>query len=143
AQRIKRITDFYLHGSAVMNRYPSAFMMFAWVCLLLLPVENAAAAHEPAGTGAALDGTWEFHWQALLTPEELDRARQEPMQVPVPSSWHAYRQPDGQALPKHGYATYRKRVPVPPEAVGTPMSLTLDYVGSAYRIWIDGRLAGG
>ncbi|MFC3802029.1 ATP-binding protein [Cohnella sp. GCM10012308] len=75
----------------------------------------------------ALDGEWEFYWNKLLEPQDLQLNDMQRSYRTVPSSWDA-----------HGYGTYRLLLRVPASDVGQGKALFIRSVGSAYRLWIDG-----
>ena len=98
----------------------------------------------------SLAGQWQFYWGQLLSPADFTDAsgrRPQGGTIAVPSSWS--RQvlgPNvnaGQPLPSFGVATYRTRVVLPPEKVGTYTVLVLETIGSAYRVWVNGVPVGG
>ncbi|MFD2329535.1 ATP-binding protein [Cohnella sp. GCM10020058] len=82
---------------------------------------------EAGGQKIALDGEWEFYWNKLLDPQDLQLNDVQPSYRTVPSSWDA-----------HGYGTYRLLLRVPASDVGQGKALFIRSVGSAYRLWIDG-----
>lgn len=88
----------------------------------------------------SLGGSWQFYWNALLTPADFTSERAAPLPASdvmvVPSNW------SGQ-FPRYGVATYRRQVELPRALVGTPAILMFESVGSAYRIWVNGALVGG
>jgi Signal transduction histidine kinase len=84
-----------------------------------------------------LNGQWEFYWQKLLEPDEWGAQDAAPSAIRVPGSWRS-RNAGLDGLSAFGCGTYRLRFAIPEEAVGTRQALLLHYVGSAYRIWIDG-----
>jgi len=86
----------------------------------------------------ALDDEWEFYWQQLLTPTDLEQELTEPSYIEVPGSWKN-QSVNGKALKSSGYGTYRTYFQIPNSDVEANKSLSLYYVGSAYRIWIDGE----
>ena len=86
----------------------------------------------------SLNGKWELYWGQLLTPTELIHNDTMPKMVTVPGSWSNLSENEPE-LSRFGYATYRLIVPIPQEDIGVEQGLLLNYVGSAYRIWIDGR----
>ncbi|OPH59631.1 hypothetical protein BC351_19305 [Paenibacillus ferrarius] len=64
-----------------------------------------------------LDGTWEFYWNRLLTPDDFKQGGTDRIMptafMEVPSTWNGKRM-DGYPLPADGFATYRimlKHVP--------------------------------
>ncbi len=76
-----------------------------------------------------LSGTWEFYYNALLSPEDF-KAPQTPQWIQVPGSWH--RQGDYPAL---GFATYRIRLILPEKQFG--LSLHFRIINSSAKIWIN------
>jgi len=117
----------------------SLFFIFLALFGLVSYVQGQGwTAQTSVSNNGSLEGEWEFYWNVLLSPDEIDDLEMRPQQIPVPSSWHEY-QLDGARLPKYGFATYRKQVDLTQEEVGVPMSLALHYVGSAYAVWIDGQ----
>ncbi len=84
----------------------------------------------------SLNGEWEFYWQQLLNPKKLKINRQ-PVYIQVPSSWKG-QTINGEKLPNDGYGTYRLTVKVAREDIGKNKALYFTYIGSAYRLWIDG-----
>ncbi len=88
-----------------------------------------------------LNGEWGFHWNALLSPEELQA--QWPLEyatTSVPDQWRVD-EGGGDGYRRHGYATYFLRVLLPPDA--PPLSLKVRDVGTAYRVFVDGQLLHG
>ena len=75
-------------------------------------VMDLAGWEEEQHTRIKLDGTWEFYWNRLLTPEDFRRTAQDQSRLPapaymaVPSTWNG-KVIDNQPLSAYGYATYR------------------------------------
>lgn len=87
-----------------------------------------------------LDGEWLFHWQELLTPEDIgQRSDLSSFIVSVPDTWKHYHLNE-EPLPKHGYATYHLTVLLNEEDVGTIVSLYLHSIATAYRLWVNEEL---
>ena len=85
-----------------------------------------------------LDGFWQFFWQQLLTPKDFSPARaRETECILVPQSWTRHKDSAGTRLNSFGFATYRLQVILP--KTGHPLALSIFYMSTAYRIWIDGR----
>lgn len=89
-----------------------------------------------------LDGDWEMLWSRLAEPVDWSAYAKEARTVPVPSTWGNIRW-DGRALPDQGYATYRLTLRFAPEDAGRPQALYIRNAATAYRLWIDGKPAGG
>ncbi|MCP4138771.1 MAG: 7TM-DISM domain-containing protein, partial [Chloroflexi bacterium] len=83
-----------------------------------------------------LAGEWAFYWEELLQPEEIINPNQASY-VPVPDIWTNY-DIEGKNITPDGYATYYLRI-YPPDAHQT-FGLYIEGQGSAYKLWIDGRL---
>ncbi|HEX6972224.1 MAG TPA: 7TM-DISM domain-containing protein, partial [Limnochordia bacterium] len=105
-------------------------------------------AWDPGSDGIlALDGEWRFEWGVLAEPQPVSgRVGRPPPQgtgapaafLTVPGSWTGTPGPTG-PLPRDGYATYRLRILLPPST--ELLALYIPYARTAYRLWIDGRLA--
>src|SRR5690606_11068035 len=102
---------------------------------------------------ATLDGEWEFHWSALLSPQ-MDGAPgrgDASGTIAVPGSWNAHRDALGKPVGPEGFATYQLRILLPsgPWSIAAPapspageLAVYLPYVNISYELWIDGeRLA--
>ncbi|KIL39686.1 hypothetical protein SD70_18120 [Gordoniibacillus kamchatkensis] len=89
-----------------------------------------------------LDGEWEFYWNRLLDPHELNDPSSllNPSYVKVPKEWRSYTI-DAKPLSNEGYATYRLRIGLAPEELHKHEALYISGVATAYRLWIDGILA--
>lgn len=125
------------------------------VCVMILLGTVMGAQATPSPVNAAqepisLAGQWQFYWGHLLSPADFADATSTLPNggtIAVPSSWarqvvgpHINA---GQPLPSFGVATYRTRVVLPPEKVGTHTVLVLESIGSAYRVWVNGVQVGG
>lgn len=87
-----------------------------------------------------LNGEWEFYWQKLYTPRDFiqkDIAKNRQF-VTVPQEWTSYNF-QGNHLPLAGYATYRLRVQLPQNALGTVKAIYMPSEASAYHLWINGK----
>jgi len=89
-----------------------------------------------------LDGEWEMHWNALLSPEETAKRDRLAAYVTVPGAWSGYTL-DGRALSNQGYATYRLTVRLSETDARRTMGIYMPSVATAYRLWIDGVEYGG
>ncbi|HEX3043473.1 MAG TPA: ATP-binding protein [Bacillota bacterium] len=87
-----------------------------------------------------LNGEWEFYWKELLNPNDFTRGgpargAAKTFNLKVPNSWMNYR------LPRDGYATYRLRVKLKPNAESAPNNLAFKVLNmfNAYRLWVDNQ----
>jgi class 3 adenylate cyclase len=115
------------------------FMLLGWV--LCIPASWAAVAVQPGyldlqkwnfarGDATFLQGNWEFHWQELLTPDEL-KTRTPTQYFPMPATWHK------QLKVCCGYATYRLRVDV---GDARDLALEIPHMSTAVKIFVNGSL---
>jgi hypothetical protein len=88
----------------------------------------------------ALAGQWEFYWQALHMPQDflLPSPPQLSGWLTMPSVWNGA-VVDGRRLGGQGCATFRLRLRPDPQA--GPQALLVPYAFTAYRLWVDDRLA--
>ncbi|MGE5370961.1 MAG: ATP-binding protein [Solirubrobacterales bacterium] len=87
-----------------------------------------------------LNGQWEFYWHQLLNPADFAGPNR-PLKtayIDVPRSWADTRL-HGRSLPGTGYATYR--LVVKTNRIQPALGLKLYYHGTAYRLFINGKLA--
>tara|TARA_R110002153_G_scaffold940_4_gene4264 strand:- start:3003 stop:4901 length:1899 start_codon:yes stop_codon:yes gene_type:complete len=84
-----------------------------------------------------LSGNWEFYWQKLLTPSQIDNSKNESTHINVPHAW-VRSTLDGQPLPTHGVATYRVNVLTNKKYAN--LSLKIPTIGTAYKLYIDDDL---
>ncbi|MFD0681090.1 MULTISPECIES: ATP-binding protein [unclassified Paenibacillus] len=86
-----------------------------------------------------LNGEWEFYWAQLYTPESFAAKTtiQAPEMAVVPGSWN--RQPiNSKSYSGSGYVTYRLKVMLPTS--GRTYAMSVPFITSAYRLWINGEL---
>ncbi len=86
----------------------------------------------------SLHGEWEFYWNQLLTPADFRNGPFAASYLSVPSSWKN-ENVAGDSTSRYGYGTYRLQMHLPLTDIGEGKSLFLKSIGSAYRLWIDGR----
>ncbi len=86
-----------------------------------------------------LHGQWTFYWQQLLAPESLPALTYSSSTLDVPSSWNNAGHLTGSGQLGYGYGTYRLQLRVPDRDVNGNKALFVRSIGSAYRIWIDGK----
>ncbi|MCP5484370.1 MAG: ATP-binding protein [Spirochaetales bacterium] len=96
-----------------------------------------------------LSGSWEFFWKELLEPgATVERpptaggAAPSPATagqfVSVPGAWNGT-VVQGSPIDGIGFASYRLRLLLPPEAVGRLLALRILHFDSAMRLFVDGR----
>ncbi|KJS19104.1 MAG: hypothetical protein VR72_20470 [Clostridiaceae bacterium BRH_c20a] len=83
-----------------------------------------------------LDGQWEFYWNELFTPEELDKPR-EKSYISIPGSWNSF-EVDGEPIGGDGYATFRLTIKLPEDAGA--LALKLPSIYTAHKLWVNGEL---
>lgn len=86
-----------------------------------------------------LDGEWEFHWNCLLNPPDIESTalQRDSGYMTVPGLWINHTV-NGVTLTGEGRATYRLRILGGPDA--TLKTMTIQRVYSAYRLWINNKL---
>lgn len=83
-----------------------------------------------------LDGEWEFYWQQLLEPDEIDSDRLTGY-ISIPSSWNNYKVNEG-TISGDGYATYRLIFLTEEKE---KLALKIPRVRTAYKLWVNGELS--
>lgn len=93
----------------------------------------------PSGNSFLVKGEVEFYWQSLLAPDDFDNLS-EPISYfsEFPDTWNG-KVVNGDSLTSSGYATYRFRIVLPPEAVGDDLGFYVQDMYSAYRLFVNGR----
>lgn len=87
-----------------------------------------------------LNTEWEFYWEKHISPGVLTDSPASPDAiVEVPSYWTEYKA-EIPGIDKHGYATYRLTILVPRNI--RTLAFDIPVFDSAFRIYIDGKLAG-
>lgn len=74
--------------------------------------------------------------QAPAQPQQSPRSGMAPAYIAVPSSWE---DEPAAGRSSYGYGTYRLRIQVPESDIGKGKALFIRSIGSAYRLWIDGK----
>ncbi|MBU3144373.1 sensor histidine kinase [Clostridium sp. CF012] len=87
----------------------------------------------------ALDGSWEFYWNQLLTPEDFTYGYLPKIDslMKVPGSWHD-KEAGTKVYPNHGVATYRLLLNYP-YTLKDP-ALRIQRIASAYKLYANGKL---
>jgi diguanylate cyclase (GGDEF)-like protein len=96
---------------------------------------------EAAGTRKLSNQEWEVYWNQLMDPKDFTVTASPSEMIKIPSSWRE-RDTNGKAFPNFGYATYRLKFRIPKEDIGKNKALYFEGVGSAYQLWINGRMQG-
>ncbi|MCF8223855.1 MAG: sensor histidine kinase [Bacteroidales bacterium] len=87
-----------------------------------------------------LNTEWEFYWERHISPGALQDSPASPDAiVKVPSYWTEYKA-EIPGIEKYGYATYRLTILVPRNI--RTLAFDIPVFDSAFRIYIDGKLAG-
>jgi len=83
-----------------------------------------------------LSGEWGFYWNELVDPDQI-ATQNLGIYVAVPDTWTSYSK-NGENLPPEGFATYNLTVYLPDD--DQVYGLYNEGQGSAYKLWVDGRL---
>jgi diguanylate cyclase (GGDEF)-like protein len=87
-----------------------------------------------------LDGEWEFYWDQFLTPDDFNAGNNfNGMRIKMPGLWSQFSE-ENSSIKQTGRATFRLVVNM--NRKYDTLSLFVPVLGSAYRIWIDGKLVG-
>lgn len=85
-----------------------------------------------------LNGQWEFYWEELLEPHELEsQRRQDKKYINVPGSWNSY-VVGGKSVGGDGFATYKLTILVPQDTETTAIRLPSIY--TSHKLWVNGKL---
>jgi diguanylate cyclase (GGDEF)-like protein len=82
----------------------------------------------------SIDGEWEFFWNQLLAPDEVEAGVLNDY-VQIPSSWNKYA--NNKEHSGYGYATYRLEF-ITRENVR--LALKIPRIFTAYKLWVNGEL---
>lgn len=83
-----------------------------------------------------IDGEWEFYWEQLIASEPVADKKADFL-IRVPDYWSKYHL-NGSYLPSSGYASYR--LILKNLKTEKPVTVYIPDFGSAYRVFIDGKL---
>ncbi|MCZ8514545.1 ATP-binding protein [Paenibacillus filicis] len=84
-----------------------------------------------------LDGTWDFYWQQLLTPGQINSGTDSPEHVRMPYSWNEAGS-GIKGIPASGYATYHLKILLDP---GAPdLAVRVPLIRTSYRMWVNDAL---
>jgi hypothetical protein len=140
-----------------MKRTAFILALSLWMIPLVIPIRSVAAqrALPPAASGGVLGlgqwqldrhgpfklaGQWEFYWGALLSPNDFhgDAKPEKTGWFSMPAVWNGVAV-DGRNIGGSGFATFRLHL-----RMGSRQgrqALMIPYAFTAYRLWIDDRLA--
>ena len=84
-----------------------------------------------------LAGEFDFYWNQLYetVPENAESSGL----IKLPGVWSGYQLPDGTFTTPFGFATYRLKL-IPKEPIKEKLAIYITHVGTAYRLYIDGKL---
>ncbi len=83
-----------------------------------------------------LNGEWEFYYNHLFSPEDIQREETPSTYIDVPKDWRT--DVEGNPYPIQGYATYRLIVKNIPNNMN--FGLTKNNISNACKIYINGEL---
>lgn len=90
-----------------------------------------------------LNGEWEFYWQELLSPEDIQlRSASDGTQdrwISIPNSWIGYRL-EAQQLDGTGFATFRLVIELSEQDRNERLALGVPSIFHAYKLWVNGDL---
>lgn len=84
---------------------------------------------------AQLDGEWEFYWNQLIDPDEMDSGLITGY-IAVPGTWNNYTTDEG-TVSSYSYATYRMTFITDKNE---RLALKIPRVLTAYKLWVNGEL---
>lgn len=84
---------------------------------------------------ARLDGEWEFYYNALFSPDQLDTMEAESFGQ-IPGFWKHY---EGN-LSKFGFATYKLTFHLTKSQLDQSLSIRVANIHNAYKVWFNGKL---
>ncbi len=87
-----------------------------------------------------LQGPWKTYWKKLLPPQTLHKQTPTGFLDFIPF-WRG-KTLKGQVLPDQAHATFQASVVIPPTRIHQPLSIQFRISEMAYRLFIDGKLAG-
>ena len=90
--------------------------------------------HIDENTEIALNTSWEFYWNALITPGDFKEKK--PSAIVSLNDWTQFNLPNISTLSSFGYATYRLIISIPKER--PPVSLFIPKAYSSSKLWVNG-----
>lgn len=95
---------------------------------------NLQQIHIDKNTEIALDASWEYYWNELITPGNFKEKK--PSAIVSLHDWTQFNLPNIGTLPSFGYATYRLFISIPKER--PHVSLFIPKAYSSSKLWING-----
>lgn len=89
-------------------------------------------------TMVQLNGEWEFYWNELLSPQEIENRSAEHY-ISFNQIWNNY-DLNGEKLSGEGYATFRLTTTIGKNNKDTILGLYIPFIHTSYNIFIDGIL---
>ncbi len=83
-----------------------------------------------------ISGEWEFYWETLADPNELDHLEKD--LYTFPALWNDGVTANGVALTSSGYATYRLKIKMPPRNRLPDLAISIPEMYSTYRLFYNG-----
>jgi len=81
-----------------------------------------------------LNGQWEFYWEKLLDPSDLESNESiKPEYIHVPGGWARQ---EGKSYPELGYATYRLKIKVPDQ--DSDYNFIFMSIFASAKLWVNG-----
>ena len=109
--------------------------LLATLFMLTATARSEAVSIELESEIVRLPGPWNFYWQQLVTPQQLDSS-QPTASVNLPHTWTGQNL-EGVSISRQGYATYAKRFTI--DSLHPVMALQIPEVFSSFDVWINGR----
>jgi adenylate cyclase len=83
-----------------------------------------------------LDGLWNFYWNELNFPSEIEIDKTNSSLIKVPGSWNDLLH-NGKKIGGYGYGTYTLKINLSPSLKGKILTLKIPHMGTAYKLFID------
>lgn len=86
-----------------------------------------------------LSGEWEFYWEKFISPLDFPDDSLT-IYENVPSAWNSYLDSNQQPYPRNGFASFKLRLLLPPNAIQKNLNIKIPEIASAYKLYINGEL---
>lgn len=122
----------------VISHLPVAYTLFYHDLTGAPTAENGSISFSGISSvqNVVLDGQWEFYWNRLVVTQP-ERGAAPDFLIRVPDYWSRYKL-GGSYLPASGFASYR--LTLKGLNAARPVTVYLPDFGSAYRVFLDGKL---